>query len=354
MSFYPFGYHESKHITQPKRGDRNKNIKGLELEISDYDADVYLERLVNDGIVIDEENDGCWNQEYIAVERDGSVEWELVFQATNNKNLLKNLKDVNKELNPKTVSNHQGTSAHIHLNRNYFTPLGINLLDLQKIGEFLAYPLYLFSGRNKRYMNEWARTQLPCELESDLLTRAKHIDRMSDVSYNRYNIFNFNPSATAELRIFSNYCNFDYKTIRLFLEIADLLMEGAEFMIGKSYEDNIDEIIEFVDDYMKKYPRRNFVYEKYDMDSILLTGEQLRHIATVKQWESINERINSFENLCENRPHEENVLSFIRMVRDINHTHDMDIDWRINPIRMDPESESQAIRDAVRRMLNVE
>lgn len=352
---YPFGYHESKHITNPNRRDLEKNIKGLELEISDYDAYDSLKRLCEMDIVTDEENDTGGDDQYIAVERDGSVEWELVFKATNNRNLLKNLKEVNKELNPRTVSNHSGTSAHIHLNRRYFhDKLDINLIDLQKIGEFLAYPLYLFSGRNERYMNEWARSTLPCGLKDDLLTRAKFVDRQNDVSYNRYNIFNFNPSATAELRIFSNHCNFDYKTIRLFLEVADMLMKGAEYMKEKSYEENIDEIIEFVDDYMRKYPRRSFIYDKFDMDSIFLSGEELRHISLIKQWESIDERIKSFESMSENQNHESNVLSFIRMVRDLNRQQGLDLSWRVNPARMNPVDECSAVRETVRRTLNLE
>lgn len=354
MSFYPFGYHESKHISRPETKDLGKNIKGLELEISDYSAETYLDTLVSNGTVIDEENEGYWKDEYIAVERDGSVEWELVFQATSNRNLLRNLKQVNKELNPSTVNNHQGTSAHIHLNKNYFQKLGVHNIDLQKIGEFLAYPLYLFSGRNKNYMYEWARTQLACNLEDDLLTRARLVDRINQVSYNRYNIFNFNPDNTAELRIFSNYCDFDYKTIRLFLEIADLLIKGAEFMKGKSYEENIDEIIEFVDDYMTKYPRRNFAYEKYNMDSIFLSKSELEHISLMKRWESINERIKTFESRSEHLSHDENVLSFIRMIRDINQRQGMNLDWRINPARMNPTDECTAVREAVRTTLNIE
>lgn len=354
MSFYPFGYHEAGHIVAPRQEDLHKNIKGLELEISDYGAHDYISNLVNDGIVIDEDTDGCFDKEYIAVERDGSVEWELIFQATSNRNLLRNLKDVNKQLNPHTVDNHQGTSAHIHLNREYLQKQGVFNIDLQKIGEFLAYPLYLFSGRNEHYMNEWARSQLPCELEDDLLTRAKFVDRLNNVSYNRYNIFNFNPTNTCELRIFSNYCDFDYKTIRLFLEVADLLIKGARFMEGKSYTENIDEIITFVDDYMRKYPRRNFIYEKYDMDSIFLSGEELRHISILKQWESINSRIRNFEHRIENQNHEENTLSFIRMVRDINSRQGLDLDWTINPVTIDFEDECMNIRNIIRRNLQLE
>lgn len=352
----PFSYHCSRDITEPTEKKRNKNIKGLELEISDYSVENRLERLIENDIVFDEESDTYIddNDYAIAVEYDGSVEWELIFRADTNRTLLRGVKALNTELSPDTVQNHSGTSAHIHLNRRYCDSRNISPMDMQKVAEFLAYPAYLFSGRTRERMNEWAHSILACSLDDNLLTRAKLVDRMNELSYNRYNIMNFNPSRTYEYRLFSNSYGFDYGQIRMFLEWTDMLMDLAEIMHERSYEKNLDEAVQFVDDYMLSKPRRKYWYERFGMESIYLSKEDMVKIHIRQEYDKITRKIDAFEVRAEEQSYDENALSFIRLVRTLDQQIGFAPDIHINPRNMDFASLIAELRNQADQTLEQE
>lgn len=352
---YPFDYHCGKEFTAPLREKRSRNIKGIELEISDYGAEEYLSTLVDEYIIYDAETAYEVNETNVdaVVENDGSVAWEVILRADTMKPIFQKIKKINTELNPNTVNNESGTSAHIHLNREYCHNQGIHSIDIQKAAEWLAYPMFLFSGRTREKMNNWARSILPCELEDDLLTRATLVDRM-ECSYNRYNIMNLNNSKTYELRIFSNKCNFDYKTLRFYWEFSDMLMDLASNMVGKSYKEHLDECIEFVDDFMLSKPRRRKFYNKYGMDSIFLDSEQLNHIALLKQFDRIDARIKQFERIINGDHHREEIaMSYLRMTRDINSQEGMNVGMSFNPARCDFEELAEIARQITRNNLDL-
>ena len=352
-----YSYHCSKHIVRPDDAKLDKNIKGLELEISDYDCEDNLENLIYDGYITCPENEDEIADEHrnIAIEYDGSVAWELIFKADTIRPLMSRVKDINQELNPKTVVNSRGTSAHIHLNRQYLYNQGINTLDMLKAGEWTGFPAYLISGRNREKMENWCRSTLPCNIDENLLTKSKLVDRLNDISYNRYNMMNFNNSNTIEYRLFSNYCNFDYKTIKMYMEYTDMISKLAELMHNKSYQDEFETAVEFVDEFMTKYPRRRKFYEKYNMDSIFVTREELLHIQQVELFERVEDRIKRFERMRENQTYDNNVLSFIRAVRDVNQElfEFEPLDINVNPSNMDFESLTEELRENSRRILNL-
>lgn len=346
-----FSYHCSKHITAPDEEKMDKNIKGLELEIDDYDAADYLEDLIYDDIVTSPENEGN-TDERIAIEYDGSVDWELIFRADTIRPLLDGIKKLNQYgLHEENICNSAGTSCHIHYNRQYLNNREIDRVAMQQAVEFNGMLMYLFSGRSEQTLREWCRTSLACSIEDDLLTKAKLIDRINDISYNRYNIINFGGRNTDELRIFSNKCNFDYKTIRFYLEYSDMIVELADMMKEKSYEEHLDECVEFVDTFMTSRPRRKIFYDRYNIDSILLSSEELAQIRIIKLWNKINSRIENFEQRIENQSNYDNSLSFIRLVRDLNSQMygEEPINIVFNPTRADYESLTEDIREQYRR-----
>lgn len=349
-----FSYHCSKHITRPEEKKLTKNIKGLELEIDDRDAFDFLDDLIYDDIITSPKNEGNTNNE-IAIEYDGSVDWELVFRADTIRPLMKNVRILNEYgLNPENIANSSGTSCHIHYNRRYLEEKKeVFRLDLQKAVEFNSFPMYLFSGRTENTMGEWCRSTLATDISDDLLTKSKLIDRINNISYNRYNIVNYNGERTNELRIFSNHCSFDYKTIKFYLEYSDMVVDLAKLMKGKSYEQHIDECVEFIDDFMLSRPRRKIFYDKYNLNTILLKQQDLEHIRIIKLWDKVDKRINNFENRIESQNNYNNSLSFIRMVRDINNTIDEPLSIVFNPQRPNYNDLSGEVREQVRRMYDL-
>ena len=350
-----FSYHCSKHIVNPTK-KLDKNIKGLELEINDYDAGEYLEDLIDDRIIVCPYNEDEIPEEErnIAIEYDGSVDWELIFKADTINPLMKRIKELNEYgLNPSNVNNGSGTSAHIHLNRRFLDNLGVTRMDMTKAVEFNGQLMYLFSGRNRDSLEEWCRSRLHCNIDEDLLTKANAIDRIREVSYNRYNMLNLSGDKTDELRIFSNRCSFDYKTLRFYLEYTDMLIDLAQLMHGKSYVDNFDECVTFIDDYMLSKPRRKVFYDKYNINSILLQKEDLEHVRVIRMWESIDDRIKRFEGLLENHSRDENTLSLLRLVRDVNRMSNQHIDFSFNPMTVVHQDAAQEIREDFIRRYNL-
>jgi len=314
----------------------DENIKGIELEIytSDYDYMPYLEALVDDNHLICYDNyDSRSHRGNMFLEHDCSVDYEIKLQADTNKENLKMIKILNDYgLNPDYIKNNRGTSCHIHLNRNYLRTRNVYALDIVKAGEFLGEVLFKISGRTLSDYRQWSKSILGCDINSDMLYKAREIDNMEYVdTEDRYHMINCNNSDTVELRIFSNYCSFDYNIIKTFMEISDHLIDIAEFMKNKDYSDNIDCIVDWTTEWFNKNDTRKKLFNDNQLNSVLLNSKDIRF----KHQIEINNIIKNFQQSSFENRIEKN-KEFIRLLRRLNEndiTYDGDIN--LNAINYD-------------------
>lgn len=308
-----YGYHNSKHITTPRR--TSGNIKGIELEISDYDCYDSLDYLIDEGILTTPYNESNSNQN-IAVEEDGSVYRELVFKACSNRTILDRLKPLEECLHD--IDNGHGTSCHIHLNNSFLTDNGIEKIEIAKATEFLYPILYKISGRNMNSLR-WCRSFIGFE-ENDynLYKRTKDIDDITSNFFDsRYNVVNTDSRNTTELRIFSNYYCFDSKHIKMYLETADFIMKLAKEMKDKSY----DEDFEFAFNESKKFfEKRRYkdLFERHNLGVYFASAEEQREFVIKDKFQKLIERIQFFNAFKEREGQSdyEIKLSFLRVIRD--------------------------------------
>ena len=354
----PFPYHcTPNEIITPYEEDKNKNIKGLELEISDdnYTIDQELEELENDHIIGTPNN---WSDPFheipnIALEEDGSVRYELIFKAQTNEQLMDEIEKI-QNLNA-IVDNHTGTSAHIHMNRQYLEDeLEINEIDIVKAAEFLNHPLFLMSGRKKETAHQWARSQLPCPIDANLAVKAKHVDRLNKVTYAKYNFVNCSPEDTIELRIFSNKCNFNKYVINMYLETVDFIIELAEYMKDKTYTKELKNIIPLCKNHFEKFGYTlDFYNTKEKIMDEFKEPKTLIKTAIRNEWITIDDNIASFLNYAQVEPTSyDTIRRFIRLVRTLNREHDCDYDFNINPETIDVQKLGNKIRIDIEETYN--
>lgn len=241
MYYSAYEYHTAP--TDPMNNTTN-HIFGLELEIDDDDALVRqtLDELIEEGLITVPWNEGTTDGA-VVLENDASVYKEVIFCADTVPNLLRRLKGLNDGgLNPLTVANTRGTSAHIHFNREYLRELGITEENIFKMIEFLNPIIYAISGRDKINWKEWAKPSLDTpEYGLNWKNRGSHTSNISQRG-TRYTLANTQNEKTVELRGFSNYCSFDYDTIKFFFEFAELIIDMAVYMKGKYYYQSGEEL----------------------------------------------------------------------------------------------------------------
>lgn len=346
----PFEYHCTPNpIIAPYNENKNKNIKGLELEISDDDLSIEneLAELAKEYTIATPDN---WNNQFeetpnIALEEDGSVKYELIFRAQTNDKLLEEIEKI--KYLEEIVDNHTGTSAHIHINRRYIeNKLGLTETDITKAAEFLNYPLFLISGRKKETAHEWARSQLPCPIEANLATKAKHVDKLNKVNYAKYNFINCSPEDTIELRIFSNKCNFNKYVIEMYLETVDFIIELAEYMKNKSYTKELKNIIPLCKNHFEKFGYTLDFYntKKQIMDEFKEPKKLLKK-AIKNEWITIDNHIASFLNYAQIEPTSyDTIRRFISIIRTLNREHECNYDFYINPEITDVQKLAKEIR----------
>ena len=315
MSFYALDYKSCD--CSPYYELEEENIKGIELEIRTDDCDYYgiLDDLVYDNILICEDNyDERGSRYNMFLETDGSVDYEIKLQADTNNENLKMIQELNNYgLHPGNIQNLEGTSCHIHLNRKYLNTKDIGEYDIKKASEFLSEILYEISGRSYDDYNEWARSSLQCDLHSDLLTKAHEIDNRDLRSSARYQIVNCNPVNTIELRIFSNYFNFNKQIIEMYMDMADHIINIADMMKGKNYVDKNDEIVEWTTDWFLSNSTRKEFYKNKCLESILLTSENIKNQSIIR----IRNKIDAFKNFDFND--ELNAkMELFRLLRELN------------------------------------
>ena len=350
----PFQYHCTPNlIIQPFTEDKNKNIKGLELEISDdkYNIEEILSELANEHII---ETATTFKNSTeipnIALEEDGSVKYELIFRAQTNKKLLEELEKI--QTLETIVKNHTGTSAHIHINRTYIEKeLGLTEIDITKAAEFLNYPLFLISGRRKKTAHEWARSTLPCPIEANLAEKAKQVDRITKINYAKYNFINCSQEDTIELRIFSNKCNFNKNVINMYLETVDFIIELANYMKDKSYTKEFQNIIPLTKNHFEKFEDTlNFFNTKEEIMNEFKEPKTLLKTAIKNEWIAIDNEISRFihHTQTEQRTYE-TIRRFISMVKTLNKKHECNYNLNINPEKTDIQQLTEKIRKDIRQ-----
>ena len=354
----PFPYHCTPNpIITPFNKNKYKNIKGLELEISDddYAIEEELAELADEYIIATPDN---WNNQFeetpnIAIEEDGSVKYELIFRAETNDKLMEEIEKLRylREI----VDNHTGTSAHIHMNRGYIEEeLGLTEVDIVKATEFLNHPLFLMSGRKKETAHEWARSQLPCPIDANLAVKAKHVDRINKINYAKYNLINCSPEDTIELRIFSNKCNFNKYVINMYLETADFIIELADYMKDKSYTKELKNIIALCKNHFEKFGYTlDFYNTKEQIMDEFKDPKTLLKKAIRNEWITIDDHIASFLNYAQVEPTSyETIARFTRMVRTLNEEHGCNYNFKFNPETIDVQKLAHKIRIDIEKTYN--
>lgn len=346
----PFPYHCTPNaIIRPFENDKNKNIKGLELEISDdnYIIEKKLAELVNQHIIATPDS---WHEgTKIALEEDGSVKYELIFAPQTNKNLLKELEKIQKL--ETIVKNNTGTSAHIHINRTYIEEeLGLTEIDITKAAEFLNYPLFLISGRIKETAREWAKSQLPCPIEANLATKAKYVDRLNQIKCGKHNLINCNPEDTIEIRIFSNKCNFNKNVINMYLKTVDFIIELANYMKDKSYTKELANIIPLIKNHFEKFGETlDFFNTREKIMNELNEPKTLLKEAIRNEWLVIDNELSRFVHYTQAEPRTYKTLrKFIRLVKTLNREHECNYNFNINPETTDVQKLASEIRKEIR------
>ena len=349
----PFPYHCTVNtIIRPFINDKNKNIKGLELEISDdaYIIEQELAELENEKIIATPDNwDNIINTPNIALEEDGSVNYELIFRAQTNDKILEELEKI-KNLES-IVNNNTGTSAHIHINRTYIEEeLGLTEIDIVKAAEFLNHPLFLISGRIKETAHEWAKSQLPCPIEANLAEKAKYVDRLNKVNYGKHNVINCIPEDTIELRIFSNKCNFNKNVINMYLETVDFIIELAEYMKNKSYTKELQNIIPLCKLHFEKLGEAlDFFNTKEEIMNEFKEPKELLKIAIRNEWIEIDNKLSRFMHNTRTEPRSyDTIRRFISMVKILNKEHECNYNFNINPETTDIMKIAGEIRRDIR------
>lgn len=316
-----FSYHscDADELLRPRSTDGN--IKGIELEISDYSVRDTLQELINSNHVIDETNiNSAGEKDYtIIAEDDGSVWVELVFKACNNRTLLQGVKMLSEAFDGK-VDNNNETSCHIHLNNRHLRSRGIRKTDIMKATEFLFPILGAISGRQGDY--QWAKPMI--SLNKNLFERCRSIDDLDSEDYryhdDRYYGCNVTNSNTTEIRIFSNKYNFNYDYIKMYIETADFIIDLAEEMLGKSYHKNYELALEKTKEHFEKRKYKD-IFEKHDLGKFFLSPEEQRRRFYNQELEKFNREYAQFtryhiEGISEeNRYTTTNWMTFLRIIR---------------------------------------
>lgn len=333
MDYSTYGYHDSKHITKPRKS--SGNIKGIELEISDYDSGYLLDELIAEDILTAPSNEHRDKEYTISIEDDGSVYKELIFKASCNSTLLKGVKKLSERLHG-NITNGHGTSCHIHINNAYFQALGLTRKDIVKSAEFLAPILYRISGRDESSYFDWAPSAIHTNIEdTDLFKRVNPIETSLTTNNGKYSLVNTGPFHTTEIRIFSNYYNFDYDYIKMYLETVDFIIELAKFMKGKSYIDEYDKIFQLTKNFFEKR-RYTRIYVEQSLGDFFLNEEERKKQRLEQKLRFFKEKMRELKGMWSTN-NNENCIILLRTLRRFDETYglDCDIKFNINEINLE-------------------
>ena len=343
MQYRTYGYHSSKRITKPRNSDYN--IKGVELEIDDYDCGHILDELIEDNIITVPSNEGESNNGIvIACEDDGSVYKELVFKATSNRRILEGVKLLEPLYD--YINNGSGTSCHIHMNRKYINKRGLSEYDIVRSAEFIAPILYKISGRSYSSYEEWGRSILDIQSD-DLYRRAQLIENKGgDINcYDaRYRLINLNPANTIELRIFSNRYGFDYEYIKMYLETVDFIIDLAEFMVDKDYVLNYDKAIKFTEEFFSKR-KYKYIFGKHDLGIFFISLEEKKLRRLNEQLQYLRENIEYIKHDIERLNDKDKAIRLLRFLRNY------DAKYRLPKLEIDVTKVDYILVENIRQLL---
>ena len=305
-----YGYHCSEHVIEPRK--TTANIKGVELEISDYDCGEILDDMIERNLLTVPSNESEKKEYTIAIENDSSVYKELIIKACCNDTLFKHFRMLEKELHNE-IDNGSGTSCHIHINNDFLQEKNIKQEDIVKATEFLAPLLYTISERSSSAYYDWCHSRIDFNTsEPTLFERVEKVDDIRIDNYcDRYNIVN-PKRKTTEIRIFSNRCGFEYRTLKLYIEMIDFIIEIAEEMKDKLYEEEFDNLIEKIEAFFNKRNRKEFI-SKYQLEPFFLKEGEYHRARLMSRIGRVKEK---FENIREqyNEVHD-NFNLYIRLLR---------------------------------------
>lgn len=326
MDYEVYHYHGCKHITRPKR--TTGNIKGLELEISDYDASDYLDELVEDNILTIPYNEDEDKEFTICIEDDSSVYKELIFKACCNQTLLKAVKTISNRLG-NIVTNSHSTSCHIHINNNFLREKNIRRKDIVKATEFLAPILYEISGRNKSSYEQWAKSGIHHLIDitdTNLLKRAELVDEELGTHNGRYAIVNCGSENTTEIRIFSNYYNFNYDYIKMYIETVDFIIKLAEKMKYKKYKTEYNKIIKDIKQFFSQRKYKN-IYEKHCLEIFFASAKERQLIELNRELRYIRNKMTYLKNILQTNTNtinkRTNAIELLRVLRDYANKYEL-------------------------------
>ena len=338
---FEYNSYEAREYLVPQRSKTDTNIKGIELEISDLtdptSVNSQIDKVIDKKIVCSYDTMYEYSRKYANCiwTYDGTVEQgELVIQAERPRNLALKMKMLNKYLNPDTVNNTSGTSVHIHMNNQYLRNLDMEDIDMIKAGESIASTLYSISGRHTlAELNDYVKTRLDVPYTMPIALRCKYIDALTidpHLDYERnpghYMMINIQNNNTTEIRMFSNYHNFNYDRIKLFLESCDMIKDIALAMKDLSYATNYEIVLDIVQDFYTKNRRRKKYLSEIN-DSILSDKRIIREYEMSRIIEDINKR---FERVMYSVDEDYRYINTLRALRDISTQYGVTYDGMID------------------------
>ena len=238
----------------------------------------------------------------IVIERDSSVDLELIFQADKRRNIMKNVNKLAKELEPLS-RNSSGTSFHIHRNRNWIEKeYDISSHKIQDTTEFLLPMLYLISGRNLSNYKDWCHSifrDYKYHVPENFWQIGQRIDKIDEYLYQRrdkYIACNIKHDETLEFRIFSNYHNMNAEISKLYLDSTDLILDISNYMWNKSFCNEYEILIDWLEEWKNANRRRKRLLNKYNFDNLLISRKECILNDLNKKYDKIYNKILYYSN----------------------------------------------------------
>lgn len=280
-----------------------------------------FERLIDQGIIINPNNMSKIKYDHNAVlERDGSVDGEIILQADYQKNIMETINKINKELNSSVLNNTNNTSCHIHRNVFYLNKIGMTKFDYQKATEFLAGILFRISGRDKYSYSRWCQSVFERNIDISyvsMLSMARYIDNMDRLVNGKYLLCNCDHSNTVETRIFSNFHNFDPKFVKLYMDFTNLAMDIGKYMRHKSYVNEFDNLVDYINDFCNETHRRRRILKQFNLDDYIVKKNEVKFVEFKGKWSKI---YNEIEDVSQSRymSYNDQIMHIIRIIRNNN------------------------------------
>lgn len=352
---YGYGCTPSK-ILKPKWDRIEEDVIGIEAEFDNIkydpcegcynecnyceeDTDVHyndeiidkINYLIENNFIINPDNEK-YAKEYgnIVIERDSSVDLELIFQADKRRNIMRNLSKLSKELEPLS-QNSTGTSFHIHRNKNWILKeYETSFHRIQDTTEFLLPILYLISGRTPSSYESWCHSifrDFNNNIPETLWEIGKRIDNIDEYLYYRkdkYLACNIKHNESLEFRIFSNYHNLNYEISKLFIDSTNLIMEISQYMNEKSFCNEYETLIDWLQEWKNGNRRRRKLLNKYNFDNLLINKRDCMIKDLNKRYDDIYKRILYYSNHKALKNYHMSML--FDDIKDINNDLEFDID----------------------------